>query len=84
MKVAAGCKHKWPSMPQLSGHKTDKCACLSGARALYAMSEAMEHMAGSLSAPGAVLGFQSSPECITRAIRLIGEQEVLLDDQAIL
>src|SRR5882724_9948455 len=51
------------------------------------MSEAMEHMAvgyGSSSALGAVLNFQSSPERMTRAIRLIEDQETLLDDQAIL
>ena len=50
------------------------------------MSEAMEHMAGGYglsSAPGAVPGFQSSPEHMTLAIRLVEEQEVLLDDQAI-
>jgi len=32
-------------MPQPSGHKSDKCQHLSGAGALYAMSEAMGHMA---------------------------------------
>src|SRR5882724_11575731 len=74
-------------MPQPSGHKSDKCQCLSGAGALYAMSEEMEHMAvgyGSSSAPGAVLNFQSSPEHMTRAIMLVEDQETLLNDQAIL
>jgi len=64
--------------------QTEKCAFLSGAGALYSMLEAMEHMGGSLSAPGAVLHCQSSPEHIIRAIRLVEEQEVLLDGQAIL
>jgi len=53
----------------------------------YAMSEAMEHMAagyGSSSALGAVLKFQRSPEPIIRAIRMVEDQEILLDDQAIL
>jgi len=52
---------------------------------LYAMSEAMEHMAAGMdlrSAPGAVLNFQSSPERMTRAIRLVEDQETHLDDQA--
>ena len=40
-------------------------------------------LVGSSSAPGAVPGFQSSPECMTQAIRLVEEREVLLDDQAI-
>src|SRR5882724_2166529 len=74
-------------MPWPSGHKSDKHQCLSGPCALYAMSEAMEHMAagyGSSSAPEAVLNFQSSPEHMTRAIRLVEDQETLLDDQAIL
>src|SRR5882724_5286 len=74
-------------MPRASGCKSDKCQCLSGAGALYSMSEAMEHMAagyGSSSAPGAVLNFQSSPEHMTRAIRLVEDQETHLDDQAIL
>src|SRR5882724_8907763 len=74
-------------MPWLSGRKSDKRQHLSGAGALYAMSEAMEHMAagyGSSSAPGAVLNFQSSPKCMTRAFRLVEDQENLLDDQAIL
>ena len=48
------------------------------------MSEAMEHMAGSSSGPGAVPGFQSLPERITRAIQMVEAQEVHLDDQAIL
>src|SRR5882724_9518448 len=76
------------SGPHLLGprHKSDKRQWLSGAGALYAMSEAMEHMAGgygSSSTPGAVPGFQSSPEHMTCTIRLVEEQEVLLDDQAI-
>jgi len=48
------------------------------------MAEAMDHLAGSSSAPGAVVGFQNSPEPITRAIQMVEQQEVLLDDQAIL
>src|SRR5882724_4990100 len=51
------------------------------------MSEAMEHMAvgyGSSASPGTVLNFWSSPKHITRAIRLVEDQEILLDDQAIL
>jgi len=39
---------------------------------------------GSLSAPGAVLNFQSSPKHMARAIRLVVDQETLLNDQAIL
>src|SRR5882724_6400135 len=74
-------------MPWSSGSKSDKCQHLSGAGALYAMLEEMEHMAvgyGSLSALGAVLNFQSSPEHIIKGIRLVEDQEILLDDQAIL
>src|SRR5882724_3635798 len=74
-------------MPWPSGRKSDKHQCLSGAGALYAMSEAMEHIAvgyGSSSAPGALLNFQSSPKRMTRAIRLVEDQETHLDDQAIL
>src|SRR5882724_7512486 len=76
----------WPLTPQPLGHKVDKCQHLSGAGALHAMLEAMEHMAGafaSLSMLGSVPSFQSSHEHITRAFRLVEEQEVLLDDQAI-
>src|SRR5882724_9036682 len=74
-------------MPQPSGRKSDKRQRLSGTGALYAMSEAMENMAAgyaSSSALGAVLNFQSLPECMTRAIRLVEDQETLLDDQTIL
>jgi len=56
-------------------------------RGTYAISEAMEHMAGGYGlslTPGVVLGFQNLPECISRAIRMVEEQEVLLDDQDIL
>jgi len=65
--------------------KSDKWQQLSGARALDEMSEAMEHMAGgygSSSAPGDVPGFHKFAWCMTWAIRLVKEQEVLLDDQA--
>jgi hypothetical protein len=78
-------KRKSSPVARASGRKPQKRQRQSGADALFAMSQAMESMAGGLasgSATGPLDVPHTSPERMQRAIKLIeGEED---DDEAVL
>jgi len=72
-------KRQAKELPCDSGRKPDKHQCRSGAEGLFSLSQAVESMAsafasgsGASETPAAIL---TSPECLTKAIQLVEEEE---------